>query len=187
MIVYLDMDDVSVDFTGGVEKIIGKPYTPVNDWNIHEHYKMSENDFWNQSFLNSNSFFKELEPLPGFFKFYNFIKTEITEELYFCTKPTRSPECVKGKLEWIQKYFGKEFKNYIFISKKYLLANGKNTILIDDAYHNIESFNLHGGTGITFPQLWNKHPQAKESSQVKYAAIKRTLIDINKTKKICNK
>jgi hypothetical protein len=43
-------------------------------------------------------------------------------EVVFCTSPSWSPDCPKGKLLWLQDRFGKGFREYVFTNKKYLLA-----------------------------------------------------------------
>jgi hypothetical protein len=77
------------------------------------------------------------------------------DNLFLATSPTKDPDCLAGKLEWIQENTP-EFlhRQYVITPRKWLLANEK-TLLIDDNGDNIKRFYLAGGNVIMFPRPWN--------------------------------
>lgn len=60
----------------------------------------------------------------------------------------------KGKIEWCQRYLGRDFKRIIITDNKAELARS-DRLLIDDADHNVESFIEAGGQAILYPRPWN--------------------------------
>jgi hypothetical protein len=73
------------------------------------------------------------------------------------TSPTRDPQSLAGKLVWIQRFMP------TWLHRKYLVGPCKwfcarpDTLLIDDADHNVEEFREAGGQGILVPRPWNTH------------------------------
>jgi hypothetical protein len=62
-------------------------------------------------------------------------------------------------LKWLQERFGQDFKNYILIPHKHVLAR-KGVVLIDDTPKKVTEFRAAGRNGdvpkaIIFPRKWN--------------------------------
>jgi len=76
-------------------------------------------------------------------------------KMYFCTA-IWCPAAAQGKVEWFNKVFGDDFKDYFLTSQKHLLA-APDTVLIDDCDENIDRFRKAGGSAILFPQKWNSN------------------------------
>lgn len=71
---------------------------------------------------------------------------------YFLTAPARHPNCVKGKLFFIQEHF--KTNKFIFTSHKFLLAQ-PNRLLIDDTLDKCIKFGEYGGQYILWPHQYS--------------------------------
>lgn len=79
------------------------------------------------------------------------------ENVCIATSPTKDPDCLAGKLEWIHDHFPEWMhRQYAITPRKHLLAR-PDSLLIDDYSENIERFEAHGGYAITVPRPWNEH------------------------------
>ena len=79
------------------------------------------------------------------------------ENVCIATSPTKDPECLAGKLEWIHDHFPDWMhRQYAITPRKHLFAR-PDSLLIDDYHENIERFKAHGGHGILVPRPWNEH------------------------------
>jgi hypothetical protein len=77
------------------------------------------------------------------------------ENVCIATSPTKDPDCLAGKLEWIHDHFPEWMhRQYAITPRKYLFAR-PDSLLIDDYGNNIERFKAHGGRAITVPRPWN--------------------------------
>jgi len=75
--------------------------------------------------------------------------------IFILTTPTFSPECLAGKLKWIQKKCPKWLqRQYIITPRKYVCAQ-PGSLLIDDYEDNCCKFGMNGGEYIVFPRPWN--------------------------------
>lgn len=99
-----------------------------------------------------SSFWRNLEETPSFWKLYEGLSE--LGEVSFCTSPSLDSNSSKGKVEWIQDRFGKNFRNYIITNRKYFCAD-PNTILIDDTAEMCDQFIAHGGIAIKYPTRLN--------------------------------
>lgn len=79
------------------------------------------------------------------------------ENVCIATSPTKDPDCLAGKLEWIHDHCPEWMhRQYAITPRKHLLAR-PDSLLIDDYSENIERFEAHGGHAITVPRPWNGH------------------------------
>jgi hypothetical protein len=77
------------------------------------------------------------------------------ENVCIATSPTKDPDCLAGKLEWIHRNMPDwMWRQYSITPRKYLLAR-PDSLLIDDNQENIHKFETHGGHGIVVPRPWN--------------------------------
>ena len=71
------------------------------------------------------------------------------------TSPTKDPDSLAGKLEWIHEHFpSRMHREYAITPRKHLLAQ-PDTLLIDDNADNINTFIRKGGRGLLVPRPWN--------------------------------
>lgn len=151
---YLDMDGVLTNFVLATAEIFGFQESQLSDWNIYEHIGVTEEHFWAEIDSHSPRFWAEMPEYPWALSLYSALNEVPDSELYICTAPSRDPNCIKGKLMWIQKRLGDRFNNYVITPHKGLLAD-EESILIDDRIKNCVDFHKAGGTAIVFPQKWN--------------------------------
>jgi len=79
------------------------------------------------------------------------------ENVCLATSPTKSPECLAGKLEWIHSHFPAWMhRQFAITPRKYLFAR-PDSLLIDDYGENIDRFRALGGRAIVVPRPWNDH------------------------------
>jgi hypothetical protein len=77
------------------------------------------------------------------------------ENVCIATSPTKDPDCLAGKLEWIHQHFPSWMhRQFAITPRKHLLAR-PDSLLIDDYSANVERFAACGGYAITVPRPWN--------------------------------
>jgi hypothetical protein len=82
-------------------------------------------------------------------------KRLVGENIFLATSPTKDPDCLAGKLEWIQANLPRWLHRQYFVTpRKWKLAQ-PGTLLIDDNETNCRLFEEHGGRVIRFPRPWN--------------------------------
>lgn len=119
-IIYIDMDNVVVDFASALDKIDSKTKEKYAD-----------------RFKEIPGIFSIMDPMPDAIQSIEYLSKHF--DLYLLsTAPWLNPSAWSDKLIWVQKYFGKE-KNNIFY-KKLILSHHKHLnhgdYLIDDRTKN---------------------------------------------------
>jgi len=77
------------------------------------------------------------------------------ENVCFLTGPTKDPDCLAGKLEWIEKHAPQWMhRQYLVGPRKQFCAHSE-ALLIDDSDANINTFREWGGNGLLVPRPWN--------------------------------
>jgi len=119
-IVYIDMDNVLVDFESGIEK-------------LSESVKME----YEGRLEDVPGIFSLMEPMPDMQESVQLLATEF--DLYvLSTAPWRNPTAWSDKVKWIQKYFGMEEGSLFY--KRLIISHHKNlnqgAYLIDDREKN---------------------------------------------------
>jgi 5'(3')-deoxyribonucleotidase len=155
MRVYCDLDGVLCNWTKGVCDLFSIDYREPDVYDITKMLGVPQKQMWEKIDEKGHLFWSNLENYPWFDELIERLKV-IDKNFCILTSPSKCPNCVKGKLQWIQKKFGNHFRNYIFAPAKLKkeLA-GPNKILIDDKLENILDWNNNGGHGILFPQPYN--------------------------------
>lgn len=157
--IFLDMDGVLVDFVGGVLKLFGKEDLletwPPGEYNLGAVLGLSLNKIW-RKIDDAPCWWQGLES-------YAWASNLRDVCLYYdvpvtiATSPSRSPWSASGKVQWIQSFLGKRFRNYIITPDKSLLSR-PGAVLIDDSDANCKAFDTvsNGGVAVTFPRPWNR-------------------------------
>lgn len=159
MKLFIDMDGVLVDFVNGACKLHGipNPYDdgtcPVGQWDFVKTLMMSEEEFWKGM---EEDFWAGLDPYPEAMKVIDYLKARCgIDNLCLLTSPSYNEGSPTGKLRWIKKHLPEFYRRVLIGPRKEFCAH-KDSVLIDDGSHNIESFDSHSGYGILYPRMWNK-------------------------------
>lgn len=165
--IILDLDDVLVDFVGGVCKLLGitkqdleKHWTPGN-WDIVPSLSKAigmldtfkEKQFWEAINDGGEQFWLELEELPWMNDLDQLV-IDSTDDWHIVSSPSYSPCSYAGKVKWLKNWYGNQFDRFAITPHKEIFAC-ENVILIDDRQENISKFRKAGGEGILFPTRGN--------------------------------
>lgn len=78
------------------------------------------------------------------------------DNVMILTAPTKDPDCLAGKLEWIHSYLpGYLHRQYIVTARKHFCAQ-PGYLLIDDCADNLDKWFGRGGTTLCVPRPWNR-------------------------------
>lgn len=163
MSILLDLDGVIVDFISGAIKAFGMNHDEVlsrwqpGEWHIEPAMRIPESDFW-QSIERVPDFWINLPAYSWADDLYDQLAK--LDEVIICTTPTRDHNCASGKIQWLQKWKGKNFRKYVITAHKEILATESN-ILVDDRDDNIRKFVNKGGKGVLFPAIQNSRHYAR--------------------------
>lgn len=168
--IFLDMDGVLANFTQSAGRVFGKGPEEL-DWSLghdeaHQIVGVSgPGEFWAAIDKEGPEFWANMDPFPWRDELWDLC--ESFAPVTIATSPSRKPASSMGKVQWLQKWKGEKFRDYILIPKmKHLLARPL-TVLIDDHDKHIEGWSNAGGIGITFPQPWNYRREYKDNP-IKY-------------------
>ena len=176
----LDMDGVCCNWDSAAlktmerEELIGH-WTPGVK-NLEALLGLPYDLIWKKIDAEGSKWWRNLKEYPWFWDFYNYLT--IIGDVVFCTSPSYDSNSLKGKLEWLQDRFGRDFRNYIFTNKKYY-ATCTNAILIDDNDTQCQNFVNNGGKAILFPQPWNKLAQDKKALENKVDYVRKKIDQLN--------
>lgn len=168
MHVFLDLDGVLVDFFGAALRTHGRPELidsyPAEQYEIHEVLSISKTQFWKP--MSDAVWWTDLAPYPWFDELLAIVRRMPRSGGFsVATSPSHAPGSAAGKVQWMQKHFGREFRDYMIGPQKHRLAQ-PGAVLIDDNDENIAKFTESGGQAILFPQPWNamhgEHRTAEE-------------------------
>lgn len=165
--IYLDMDGVLTDFVGDVanrirfegdiyrewrsllrKNKVGDPYSLEGVLGTTTDKLWSTIDAWGLSFWACMHYYPWANHL--------YIMLGEYGDVVILTSPSLSPNAFAGKVNSLQGWLGRGFREFILCPSqlKHKLAN-KTSILIDDSEKNIRKFKEAGGHPILFPQPWN--------------------------------
>lgn len=156
LIIFLDMDGVVTFWVKAAAEAIG---IDMNNKEIRDFLKKDSNamdrlaggpsNLWRDIDKLGTKFWSELEILPWSFYLHKELKKR-TKDVCFLTSPSKNPICAFGKIEWLKKYFGDNFKDFLIGSSKHLCAQ-KRSLLIDDTPKKVNKFIEYGGNAFLWP------------------------------------
>lgn len=172
-LIYLDMDGVCCDFNkAALETFDRMDLYDNKHYSVRELIGITDKEFWEKISKKEEKFWSGLEEFSWFKEMYEGLNK--IGDVYFCTAPTLDPNCVKGKLIWLQNRFGFGFKKYIFMKDKHLLAKPDN-FLVDDFEEQFENFKKNEGNAVLFPQPWNANRDIENRVEFVLTAIKNRI------------
>ena len=170
-IVYLDMDGVLIDLARSAFAFHGLEYpydNPDNygQWDFEEFIDMPQDEFWLAFDAN---FWANLEWTADGRDILTLLEDTVgRDNIYLASCPTSFTKgcagCVSGKARWLNQHIPEYNHKFFFGAKKELLARNSDSILVDDANHNVAEFTKWGGSAFLVPRPWNS--SHKESDDV---------------------
>lgn len=167
MRVFLDMDEVLVDFVDGccaahnVTKAELNARRVPGEWSILPALGITDEQMWKPINEDGSLFWEALESLPWMDTLVQSV-AELTSDWHIVTAPSRCDTSYTGKVRWLKKQFGQDFDRFLLTPHKQLFANPY-SVLIDDRMDNVTKFVQYGGHGILFPTLGGPlHAQAHD-------------------------
>lgn len=150
--IFVDMDDVLVDWTGQAFKTFG-----INSSNekliemLEQEWGMQtillESKMWEVIDSLGSDWWENLPKLPWADRLYSLVKSK--GNTCVLTSPNKSPGCIIGKINWIDKnLYGT--RDFLIGKPKHFCANS-NSLLIDDRPENCNKFVECGGNAFLWP------------------------------------
>lgn len=169
--VFLDLDDVLVDFVGAAARVHGTTIEvvqqkwPPGTWGMDQGMGMTGEQFRKPIDEAGEDFWANLEPLPWYDEMIKVVETYLATEWILCTSAGLYEHAYRGKLTWIQKKFGATFNKFIITDYKFMFANPM-SVLIDDKEEACVQFTMNGGRALLFPRHWNSLYEESKHSPV---------------------
>lgn len=154
----LDLDGVLCDFIGPTLRLFGHDPEvvfanwPAGTYDVAAVIGVSTNDLWRTIDKAGFHHWADLPKNPWADDLLTACR-EIAPTIIL-TSPSRHISSLSGKLAWLQRHYGRKFRDYLIGPPKHFCANA-DTVLIDDCDKNCEEFRVQGGEAIVFPQHWN--------------------------------
>ena len=183
-IVYLDLDDVLVDFMKGLHKALSIPYNYFNypykkgDWDILGHQIILNDElvtFEQCDACCDMAFWINLEWMhDGRDILRTIMDKSGLDKVYLLTAPMPNLESASGKMMWVYENLPIYLKRTIITqAPKHLLAR-PDTLLIDDKDENVDGFREAGGKAILINRPWNRgHLNADKTVQMLQEFLER--------------
>lgn len=172
--VFIDLDDVLADFTGGAAAAHGWSIERLHDawvpgeWSIVEPMGMTRAQFKEPIDRRGSEFWRNLKPTPWATTLVNLLEHRVDASWYILTNPMDFKGAATGKIEWIRRFLGDtKAGRYIITSHKHLLAN-RSSCLIDDNQDNCKQFMYRGGQAILFP---SRHNALHDVDPIRYVTV----------------
>ena len=165
--VFVDMDNTIADFAGSLLHEYGTNHdrsdrTEIEDlttWNAFcDLWDLTEDEVL--EIYNNRPFFLGLDQTKWASELIDEIGERFPDaDIVYCTTSPPAKHVITAKIEWLEKHGflepGEHQTRFISTACKHRFAR-PNAILIDDADHNITSFDMAGGQVCTVPRPWNK-------------------------------
>lgn len=158
-ILFVDLDGVLVDFTKGVDRLLGgyneqryesDPKYRSQMWKAVGQYQKNGGEFW-----------YELDPMPDAKTLWNYV---VPYDPQILTATGNSGyNAGEQKRRWVAKYLGSDIRvNLTRSAAEKAQFAGKNHILIDDKKKAIDPWEAAGGIGILHTSAANTIAQLKK-------------------------
>lgn len=162
--IFLDVDDVLVDFTRKACELHGvcldTQVAPIRGglWNLVpaisklKEEPFTEREFWKPINDAGPDFWALLPKLPHFDELLSLVES-YGADWYLLSSPSDCPSSYLGKSRWAVREFGSSFDRLVLTRHKRLNAL-PGSVLIDDSVHNCSYFwSAEGTNAILFPTI----------------------------------
>jgi 5'(3')-deoxyribonucleotidase len=159
--IFLDVDEVLANWIGSLLRLLKRDETEVlahwgtlspRPWDVVEVLGVSGNTVWRAVDEAGAQFWHDVEPFAYCHELFDLCRS--TAPTYLLTSPSKHPSSLAGKLAWMQRVFGRDFRDYLVGPAKHACAR-PDALLIDDSLANCSKFAAHGGHAILFPGVGN--------------------------------
>lgn len=156
--VYLDMDEVLVDFNLGICSVLGIPYDYETFSQDYNWFHLTGKTRGEIDALCTIDFWKNLKWMHDGRKILNVIRYHFKiEQIYLLTHCMPNTDSPSGKMLWLKKHMP-DYQNRTILLQFGVLKSQlakPNTLLIDDKTEAVEGFMVAGGQGLLVPRPWN--------------------------------
>lgn len=176
--VFLDLDDTLNMFTPSALKYLGCPidvdrYIGVPEFRGNydivartNYYRRPGTHFTLQEFWNAipRDFWATTPVAPEAYALIEACERLVGKDnVIILTAPTKDPDCLAGKLEWIHNNLPRHYHRQYIITprKQYNAAPGR--LMVDDADSNVDAWAARGGSYILVPQPHNRNWELAEN------------------------
>ncbi len=168
--IFLDLDDVLNDFTrealqyvtGAKEfffdpawgyDIVKAANSILNAIGHGDGKEITVEEFWDEI---TRDFWANIKPTEWCQEIINTcVKAVGKENVCILTSPTQDPDCLAGKMEWMQRELPSWLQRQFLVGPCKQFCARPGSLLIDDCEENVKKFREHGGKGWEFPRPWN--------------------------------
>lgn len=176
--IFVDMDGVLADFVKAALALHDRSEAletwPLGEFNMAKVLGISTRQFWDKIDSAGTGYWSDLER----YSWCEELVSNVVEHapMAILSSPSLSPDCAAGKLEWLQNFFGRGFRDFLIGPQKHLCAR-PDAVLIDDSDRNVDRFREHGGHAVLFPQPWNSNHAIDD----RIGFVKEQLLEIRDT------
>ena len=135
MLVLSDLDGVGAEMDGNLRRrwLIEHPDLPIPDdfltWDWHKELSKDHTKAFNR-LLESDGFFAELEPIPGWAEAMNKL-LDAGHDVLICSTPwASSRSCWQDKVNWVGDVLGGRWRDRVYLVRDKTLLDGD--VLVDD-------------------------------------------------------
>lgn len=156
--IFLDLDGVLADWASAAiiahnrnpDRVLEA--WPAGTYDIAEVLGISANAMWAPIHAAGAEFWANLDPYPWVHDMVQGCRSVAPTTIL--TSPSLDPSAAAGKVAWMQRMFGRSFRDYLIGPDKPSCAR-RGAVLIDDRDAGCEAFVEAGGHAVVFPQPWN--------------------------------
>lgn len=155
LIIFLDIDGVcsfwekSAGRTCGIDIEDPKIREEIKNGKRFETYVGGDEKMWPMIQKEGTKWWADMELLPWAKRLFNELNKR-ADHFSFLSSPSNDPLCAAGKVEWLRKHFGDDFKDFLIGRNKHLCASPR-SLLVDDDKKKIKKFRKFGGHVFQWP------------------------------------
>jgi len=155
LIIFLDIDGVCSFWEKSAGKTLGidiedeKIREEIKNGKRMETYVGGDEKMWPIIKKEGSKWWADMELLPWGKRLYEELKKR-SDYFSFLSSPSNDPDCAAGKVQWLRKHFGDDFKDFLIGRNKYLCASPR-ALLVDDDKGKIKRFRKFGGHVFQWP------------------------------------